>query len=333
MGMRWNRLGLVLGLALASAGCLEIDTVVKLHEDGSGTITERLRLSRRLLDLGRNAEAGQDVASLLKKEAALDRMKHMGKGVSLVSYEVRDIDGGARESVAVFKIEDLSEFHYVSPFLAYKDYAKNNTLKCHLYPILKGEKLGSGYKQAGDLAIAFRPTARPVSESRPREGQPLPAGPTPQELQALRDLRPVFRDLLKDFKVKFRVEMYASIRTAGFGLRELRAAARGIDLIDFSGQSLDKYGYPFLDNEEAMLDLLRGAPGGPNVVEHTKEFPNNPTVPVFHPWGSMHSPYHSSDEVYFPPSRDLFKRHFEGKTLDFGRQGTRPAAFEEIGPK
>src|SRR5262245_40053068 len=253
MGTTWGRLGLVLGLALASSGCLEIETIVKLLEDGSGTITERLRFSQRLLDLGRNATAGQEVASLLKKEAALDRLKHMGKGVSLVSYEVRDAEGGARESVAVFKIEDMNEFQYVSPFLAYKDYAKNNTIRCSITPIMKGEKLGSGYKQAGDLAIAFRPTSRPVSENRPKEGQPPPPGPTPLELQALRDLRPVFRDLLKDFKVKFRVETYATIRTAGFGLRDLRAEARGIDLIDFSGQSLDKYGYSFLDNEEAMV--------------------------------------------------------------------------------
>ena len=43
-------------LALA-AGCLQIDTTVSFHEDGSSTITERLNFSRTLLDMASQQDA------------------------------------------------------------------------------------------------------------------------------------------------------------------------------------------------------------------------------------------------------------------------------------
>src|SRR5204862_4295838 len=98
----------------------------KLNEDGSATVTEKLRFSRRLLDLSGPEGSEKDIASLLKKEAAQERAKHLGKSAVLVSHELKDVEGGARESIAVYKLDDLNELHYVSPFAAYKDYAQNN---------------------------------------------------------------------------------------------------------------------------------------------------------------------------------------------------------------
>ncbi len=116
--LRVRRLALVLGsagLSLALAACMQLDTHVKLHEDGSATVTEKLRFSRRLLDLSGKEGSEQDLAGLLAKEAALERVKGMGKGAVLVSHEVKDVEGGAREAVAVYKIDDLNELIYVSP--------------------------------------------------------------------------------------------------------------------------------------------------------------------------------------------------------------------------
>ena len=49
---------MILVLAAAGAGCLQIETRVKLNPDGSATVTERVLFTRRLLDLsnkeGRN---------------------------------------------------------------------------------------------------------------------------------------------------------------------------------------------------------------------------------------------------------------------------------------
>ena len=85
------------------------------------------------------------------------------------------------------------------------------------------------------------------------------------------------------------------------------------------------FGAKFLDNEEVVLELLRGRISGPNVIENTKEHGTNMTVPVYHPRGIP--------EIYFNPSGVLFDRYFRGKVLDFGERhgGKRPARFKEIG--
>jgi hypothetical protein len=120
-----------------------------------------------------------------------------------------------------------------------------------------------------------------------------------------------------------------------FGYRGKLAGTKTVDLIDFSDQNLDNYGYSFLDNEEIMVDLLRWGLGSKNVAEHVKGAPNNPTLPLFHPWGSRFAPYVRGDGIYIRPSRELFNRHFEGKTLDFGKwdKGKKLANFEEVAPK
>ena len=90
---------------------------------------------------------------------------------------------------------------------------------------------------------------------------------------------------------------------------------------------LDNYGGLFLENQEVVLDLMRVRLDGPNIIEHTKNHPDNPSVPVYYPTGAR--------ATYFAPSRELFDRHFKGKTLQFDERhgGPRPANFDEVGYK
>ncbi|HLX63650.1 MAG TPA: hypothetical protein VKX17_20435 [Planctomycetota bacterium] len=323
---------LLITIALSLSGCMQLDTHVKLNEDGTATITERLRFSRRLLDLSGKEGSENDIASLLKKEAAEERAKHFGKSCVLASHEIKDAEGGARESVAVYKIDDLNELHYVSPFAAYKDYAKNNTVKFHLYPIVETSWTGC---DAGDVAVALRPLAPPKGEQRSNENEPLPSGPLPVDSQILRDLQPVLRDMLKDFKVRLTFESYAPIRFSQIGLRGKGAGTASIDFIHFSDKDLDKLGGSFLENEELMLDLSRGEFASKEIADHVRDWQHNLTLPVFQNWGSMFATYRNGDAIYFKPSPALFEKIFEGKTLNFGERngGKRAANFDEIGFK
>jgi hypothetical protein len=320
---------------LLAAGCLQIDTHIKLHEDGSATITETLRFSRRLLDLEDKTGKGS-LTALLEKPAALERMKHMGKGVRLVSHEVRDAERGARESVAVYKIQNLNEFRYASPFPSYADYATNNVIRAKLYPLYKSE----GYVgTAGEMAVVFWPTRRPQKQSGPKKGEPPPRRPAPLDQQPFRQLGPVFRDILEGFRLRLRFESYAPLRATGFGHRGGKAGVHHCDLIDFSWEDLDNHGGKFLANEEIMVDLLRWELGSQDIVNHTKGFVGNTTLPVYLPWGSPHCPWRGSSGIFFRPSRALFDRHFKGKKLDYSRwrkspdKKLVPARFERIGYK
>ncbi len=290
-------------------GCLQLDVLVQLQPDGAAVVTERLRLSRELLDLDTRASAGLRVRPLLEKAAFLERAKHMGKGVRLLSHQLRDAEKGAREAVAVFRIDDLRELKYVSPFLSLSDYPKRSVIEFGMFELTQDTWYG---RQAGQLAVTVKPVGR---EPRGGKKEEPPKGPSPRELQVLRDLRPVFRDLLKDFRLKLTFESYAPLRFRQYyRYRGMRAGTKRFDLLDFADDDLDNYGYAFLDNEEVMLELLRGQLDGPNVLEHVKAHGTNLTLPVFHPGGVP--------EIYFRPSRQLFDKLFldkagRPKTLTF----------------
>jgi hypothetical protein len=320
-------------LPLMLSGCFELDTRIKLNPDGSATITEKLRFSQQLLDLGSKESGELRIAELLTREAVQERMKQMGKGVRLVSHEVRDVENGARESLAVFQVDDINDYQYASPFLAYVDYRENCLIRCQMVPLLKSRNYAG---TAGEMAMAFRPLKPPVSEIRLKEGTPPPRGPSPRELQALRQVLPVFADLLRGFKVRLTFESYAPITITGFGWRDRRTGTSIVDLLHVTDRDLDWHGVKFLENEEIVLDLLRGRLGSLNIAETVRHFQDNHTVPLFLPWGSANAPWRQSDEICFRPSKQLFDRHMAGKMLDFDRwqstgKNIRPAKFEEVG--
>ena len=76
---------------LLASGCLQLETRIKLHEDGSATVTERLEILPALLEMeaGATSLTGMTFERLLSRERAQERVKEMGKGVTLVSHDVR----------------------------------------------------------------------------------------------------------------------------------------------------------------------------------------------------------------------------------------------------
>jgi hypothetical protein len=317
-------------VASLAGGCLQLELTFKLQEDGTALVTERIRFSEALLDLAKDKPNFQ-LEPLLTREAAIDRMKRMGTGITLVSHELRDAGGGNKESVAVYKVEDLNGFQYASPFLAYTDYAENHVVKCHFEPLYKSRNYSG---EAGELAISFRPLKPPRREARIAENETPPPGPPPVQVQAFREVAPLFRDLLKDFQVKMTFEAYCPIRATGFGWRGYKERVKHVDLINFTDKDLDIYGSKFIDNEEIMLDLLRGKVGSKNVADTVYAFTTNTSVPIFLPWGGPYARWIQSDEIYIPPSRPIFDTYFAGKELDpshWAPGPKKPALFEEIG--
>jgi hypothetical protein len=323
----------VLAIA-ASAGCMQLETRIRLNEDCSATITERLRFSRMLLDQAGAGEA--DLLKLLSREGALERMKRMGKGISLVKHELREAEGGSKESFAEFRIEDINDLLYCSPWPFFVDYPQNNTIACKLEPMYKNGSSG-GQWWAGTVRVRFMLLKRPRGADDGLDPKaPPPKGPAPVELQIYRELGPVFRDMMKDFRVRLTFESYCPILPLGGspGIRNLRARTVEADILDFSSENLDNWGGRFLENEEIMLEIARWRLAGSNIAAHTQNYPNNPTLPVYIP----RSRSDLFDGVYFyvTPSRPLFDRYFQGKELDYrpwGKEPPAPADFNRIGWK
>jgi hypothetical protein len=319
------RLALLPGLlvGLVAAGCAQIETRVKLNPDMTATVTERVRFTKRLLDLA-GAEGRAELLKMLGKDAALRRMKHMGKGVKLVSHRVGDAEGASKESLTVFKIRRLDDFRYVSPWLAYSTYPQNNVISCRVEPILKNRDPYN--ERPGDMAVSFLHVKRPPRVPRVEELPATPKGMSPRKLQVYRELGPVFRDMLKGFKLRLTFESYAPVKSR-LGVRNQRAGATEVDLINFSDKNLDSWGGLFLKNEELMLDLVRWDLASADIGKHVKGFVGNHTLPVFLRRGGH------GTRICFRPSRPFFDKYLAGKTITspWWRGRSEKADFARIG--
>ena len=301
----------------ACVGCLQIETTVSYQEDGSAVITERVNFSRKLLDMASAEGSGAQLQllPLLQKEAALERMKSMGKGITLVSHKMQDGLKGSKESLTVFKIADLNDFTYISPWMAYRDYSENNAIKWNVVPMYKSRAYGGG--SAGEIAIELR-HVKGGPKGDP-DKTPEPEVP-PASAQVYREISPVFRDILQDFQLKLTFEGYAPVYY-GLNSRGQRSMVKSVDIINVTDKDLDKYGYNFFENEEIMLDLVRWELGAADVVDHVKDYSANATLPVFSPLGSRHGGWHGYGHIHLRASKTLFDRHFTGKKLDFSEWG------------
>jgi hypothetical protein len=306
-------------LAACLSGCLQLETTVTLHEDGSATITERLQFAKRLLEYRDPKHPDQNIGRLLGKPAVLDRMKHMGKGIKLVRHAIRDGAKGSRESIAVFKIPAVEDFRYVSPFIGKADYSKHKGLVCRIRPLFGDSWTG---RRAGHMELGF------YSETK-GQGDVAYKPASPADRQLYRQLHPMFADMLRDFELKFIFESYAPAivhsRAGRSGQRARGTRTHRTYLIDVSGENLDRYGARFIANEEAMADLLQMRINGGHVRANCG-FGNTSQLFRFLNGGC---------EVMFRPSRHYFDKYFKGKTvnydLGFGKRDKRKADFKKDG--
>lgn len=326
-----------MALALcALAGCMQIETRVKLEADGSATIVERIRFSHRLLDMKLEGSPVADMNALLEKPQAEQRAKQFGEGCQLTSHEVKAVRGG-KEAVSIYKISDLNKFQYASPYLAYLDYAENNVIRFKLEPVYKSRPYAGA--KAGQMSVSIAYQKAPKGLPAPEKDKPLPPGPAPVEQQVYRELIPAIRDMLDGFELRLTFEPYTHITHSGLYLRNRQAKPREIDLLWFNDKHLGKYGDSFMNNEEVMLGLARLNFGDAEIADQVGGGASNDTLPVFHAYGSPFMRWSPGSEIAFAPSRPLFDKLFEGKELNYNEWQEKPtdkkvkAEFEKIGAK
>jgi hypothetical protein len=161
--------------------------------------------------------------------------------------------------------------------------------------------------------------------------QEPPPEPLPRDIQAYRELSPVFGEMLEDFMVKIRFEAYCPIvQTRGLEHRRKGSAVPYLDILSVTDRDLDQHGYTIFENDEVMIEILRWRLGthqraanhGPFITRNLANQAKNLSLPVFHGGRGGY--------LLIRPSRPLFRRYFEGKTLE-NRGGKFPARFDQIG--
>jgi hypothetical protein len=109
------------------------------------------------------------------------------------------------------------------------------------------------------------------------------------------------------------------------------------DILNLSHTDLDQFGGKFLENEEVMLGLVRGDLRADAITGVAAGCIRNKTVPLLvAPGFSGYRPGWGNHKVlfWFPPSRPLFDRYFEGKTIvPRKKRGSKPPPARYQGQK
>jgi hypothetical protein len=326
--------GLAVAAALLAGGCVQLETRIRLHEDGSATVTERVAVLRPLLEMeaGVTNLTGATFAQLLGRARAAERAAAMGKGVALASYEVTDGRAGSRVATAVYRAADITQMTYLTPFLMRGQ--RIGALRIHVEP----QYANTWNQRAGVLFVRFVSQDRPWA---PGEGsvvsQLVFGASSPLGRQAYRDLAPAFRDMMRGFKFRIVFESYGPIIGVGPASNASSfARPMEVDVVNWSydAESGGRTGAHPLDGEEAMADLVKLTWAPPRENEHWTQGEH---VRV----GRYLGP--SVGQTWFNavirPSRPYFDKYFAGKDLVLGEDRKdapaprKPARFEEIGER
>ena len=112
--MKQIRLALALAAAVASAGCFQMATTLRVSPDGSGTIVQRMVFTRaaieQLKQLGTMGRGGTQPFDPLSEDEARNQAEKLGSGVTYVSSKpIDDATGQGRETIYAFK--DVGGLH------------------------------------------------------------------------------------------------------------------------------------------------------------------------------------------------------------------------------
>ncbi len=280
---------------VAMTGCLQLELAIDMHDDGSATMTERLRFSKALLDL----DDGSGLTRYLGRAGAQARMKDMGKGLTLKSHDEKKYPDGSRERVTVYNIGDIEDLRLPNPFVQRRPPAPMVRLRFN--PVYKRVH---SYQHVGDIHIHL---VGAESKDGKEIENPVPVE-TPLDMQLYRDLHPIFADMMKDFEVKATLTVPNQP-----GAKGRKAGDRTIRLLHFNDKHKDRYSEPFLQNEEAMLSVLQFKMGDETITRHTGNFPRNSQLPVHRgrsPWAST--------RFIIRPTSHLYEKFYAGRPKSEG---------------
>lgn len=298
-------LWLAVSACVVMAGCIELDLHIKVNADESVVVTERVRFSEQILDLASRLPANEGLAVLLKKERAEERVKQMGEGCRLVSHEVKDLPGGARESITVYKIADLNKLRVCSPALLVRGHEKSH-MGFRFYPQYEGS-----WNVVGWHMLTRLNTPSPEQKSR-RDPywQDRPPALTPAEVQKYRELLPVLTDLMKDLKFTLAIEYWHPI--ARGVAREAKSLPKKIYIMKYDETNLDQWGGRILDNEEFMLAVMRWDLESPHVTSVVRHFGSNLSIPVWNKArGTSGTGWHG--QIAVKPSKHMHDKYYKNR--------------------
>ena len=302
---------------------MEIENRFVVALDGSAVLKETIRVHKELLSF--LDESGNPImVSFLEIGAFEERAKVFHADCVLRTHSLKTLNGGGKLLEAEYFIPYLNNVNVINPYICFSNYKDLGVAKLVMFAdlIWGGGGDGVGGKRVG---INIQTAKRGIPETNF-------APPSPIILQKFRNLQPVFKSLMKEFKISLSFESYAPVNT-NYGMRDGNSRPRSTEMFSFSGADYDNGGGLLLDNDEIMQELLRQKFGSPNFLRAADTFVNNATVPIMCSRGSLFiaDNHISGRGVGFQPSKKLFTDLFEGKLVGGWSETPILADFKRIG--
>jgi hypothetical protein len=253
--------------ALLLAGCLQVEVTVEMHDkDPGATVRERIRVSRKLQEVCPTKEDLKTLLGHLTEQAARERMKRMGKGISLVSHKREKLPDGSIESRVVYTIPKIGDLRLCNPFVQDHPAARQAAIR------VSPQRTRDGKPTTGTLIKVHMVGRKTYSDAMIRRTA------TPLERQTVRELGPILRDMLSDFQVDLKLTV--PTRFEGGHVRNIRTGAKTATLFSLSGRDGDNRGRPLFENEEILLALLQMDFESGRLIQLARTFLHNSTMPV-----------------------------------------------------
>ena len=190
---------LLLAGALPCTGCLKVLYYVQLEDDARGVVTEVVKVERKALMLQKSLRGVAPFEKLLVEERARERAKLMH--ARLVRFQVERTRDGGLQSTASYAFDHIGDLRlplYPWPTPSTRSY---------------WQKALMGFSYSDDEVRRIRqlwvytiPPDGKQADDAPQPTQP-PKRSTPAQLQQLRRLLPVFRDMIQGFQLFVRFQI------------------------------------------------------------------------------------------------------------------------------
>ncbi|MBA4387708.1 MAG: hypothetical protein C0404_06985 [Verrucomicrobia bacterium] len=235
-------------MAVVVSGCVEVYELVEMNRDGSGVLTERVRILPRTIRMmsGRKARTGEsdEQYKLLTEQASEKRTKALG-GVTVKSRKQNTLPDGSLEVETVFDFKDINKVNlWIAPTFASTD--KNS--KGHLR-LSYAQVVWSEWNKKN-----LRMDRMNIESARPPSQQKFSS---PSVLQDYRRVTPIFQDMLSDFKFEIQVKAPKDLEAyEDLGM---------VQNMPFEGTTVTvyrAYGENVVMNPELIRGLLMGEVGG-----------------------------------------------------------------------
>jgi hypothetical protein len=237
-------------LALCS-GCVHVHQLVKMNHDGSGTLTETVKVLPRAVRLlkGYKTRKGESIEkfSILTEDALNRRVKALGGVTVKTKGKEETLPDGALQIRTVYGFKDVNKVNLcMAPTFKCTSPERKGSLKFRYSRIVRSHNRPYRYYKKDQLNVSFSrcPTQTKYS--------------SPSVQQEYRDVTPIFQDMLKDFRFEVQIQAPDDIET----FVDKRTMIRQLHFEDDIVTPYRVYGENVAGNTELIKGFLVGEVGG-----------------------------------------------------------------------